>query len=151
MSDESPAQNSLKKPAEEKKTKEGDSHAGDPSPIEPEVLSKLPPEVRRAVEFSLQSFSAPIFHPIVKKITEGHIDKVLDSTEKDSQREYRDRMAGRWFGLLYALIGAGLFVFVTIYLAGQDKELYRDILTKVIIFFGGGGLGYGVKAFLDRE
>lgn len=122
------------------------------SPIEPEVLDKLPPELKRAVEsFSLQAFTGPVFHPILKKITESHIDKVLDQTEKDSEREFKDRKSGRLFGLIYALIGAALFVFITIYLAGQDKELYRDLLTKVIIFFGGGGLGYGIKAYLDRE
>jgi len=148
MSDEKLPQ-SLDKP-EEEKDKERDDPKPD-SPLEPEVLSKLPPDVRRAVEFSLQAFSGPVFHPIVKKITEGHIDKVLESAENDSKRDFKDRMAGRWFGLIYAVIGALLFIFLTIYVAGQDKELYRDLLTKVIIFFGGGGLGYGVKAFLDRE
>jgi hypothetical protein len=132
---------------EKKKDSDGDDDA---SVIEPEVLEKLPPEVRRVLEFGMGMFSTPVFHPVTKKINEGHIDKLLDSSEKDSQREYKDRMWGRCFGILYALIGVGLFVFVTMYLS-DDKELYRDLLTKVIIFFGGGGLGYGVKAFLDRE
>lgn len=122
------------------------------SPIDAEVLEKLPPEVRKVVEsFSLQAFTAPIFNPILKKITEGHIDKVLDQTEKDSEREFKDRLRDRVFAFLYALIAASLFIFVTIYLAGQDKELYRDLLTKIIIFFGGAGTGYGIKAFRDRN
>jgi hypothetical protein len=99
----------------------------------------------------LQSFSAPVFHPIAKKINEAHIDKLLDQTEKDSEREFNDRKSTRRFNFLYAVLAAILFVFVTIYLAGQDKELYRDILTKLIIFFGGAGAGYGVKAFRDRD
>jgi len=122
------------------------------SPIDAEVLEKLPPEVRKVFEsFSLQAFAGPVYNPILKKITEGHIDKVLDQTEKDSEREFTDRLRSRIFALLYALIAAALFVFVTIYLAGQDKELYRDLLTKIIIFFGGAGAGYGIKAFRDRD
>jgi hypothetical protein len=122
------------------------------APIDPEVLEKLPPDIRRAVEsFSLQAFSGPVFNPILKKINESHIDKVLDQTEKDSDREFQDRQRGRAFGLMYGLIAAALFVFVTIYLAGLDKELYRDLLTKIIIFFGGSGVGYGVKAWRDRD
>lgn len=53
------------------------------SAIEPEVLEKLPPDLRKAVEsFSLQAFSAPVFNPILKKINEQHIDKVLDQAGK---------------------------------------------------------------------
>ncbi|HSS20898.1 MAG TPA: hypothetical protein VLL54_12560 [Pyrinomonadaceae bacterium] len=138
-----------KKPDEgETKNKNGEK----PSPLEPEVLEKLPPEVRKVVEsFSLQAFSAgPMTNPVLGKVTEGHIDKVLDQGEKDSDREFQDRRSTRKYNLLYALIAAALFVFVTIYLAGQDKELYRDLLTKIIIFFGGTGAGYGIKAFRDR-
>jgi hypothetical protein len=128
----------------------GEKESG--GPLDPEVLDKLPPEVRKAVEsFSLQAFSAPVFNPILNKITESHVDKVLDQTEKESEREFKDRQQGRTFALLYGLIAAALFVFVTIYLAGLDKELYRDLLTKIIIFFGGSGIGYGIKAFRDRD
>jgi hypothetical protein len=121
-------------------------------PIDPEVLEKLPPEVRRYVEsFSLQAITAPVFNPIFNKITESHLDKVLDQAEKADERDFNDRQRGRAFALLYGLIAAALFVFVTIYLAGLDKELYRDLLTKIIIFFGGSGIGYGVKAWRDRD
>jgi|SRR5882672_2064578 len=146
MSDENPSPGSIEKPQDKK-----DQDSEQPSPLEPEVLKNLPPDVRKAVEFSLQAFSTPIFHPITKKINEGHIDKLLDQSEKDSEREFKDRFRSRIFALLYGLMAAALFVFVTIYLAGEDKELYRDILTKIIIFFGGAGAGYGFKAYRDRE
>jgi hypothetical protein len=136
-------------PSEEKEKETNNEKA---SPIEPEVLEKLPPDLRKAVEsFSLQAFSGPIFNPILKKITERHIDKVLDQTEKDSQRSFEDSQSTKKYNLIYALVAAILFIFVTVYLAGQDKELYRDILTKLIIFFGGAGAGYGIKAFRDRD
>jgi hypothetical protein len=128
-----------------------DAKSAGTGPIDPEVLDKLPADVRRAMDFSLQAFSGPVFNPILKKVTEQHIDKALDQTEKASDREFKDRQRGRTFALLYSLIAAGLFVFVTIYLAGLDKELYRDLLTKIIIFFGGSGVGYGVKVWRDRD
>lgn len=60
------------------------------SPIEPEVLDQLPPDLRKKVveSFSLQAFAGPVFHPVLKKINEGHIDKVLEQSDKDSQREF---------------------------------------------------------------
>ena len=66
MNDELPPNQSLDK-AEKEKEKDQDSDNEHSSPLEPEVLKKLPPEVRKLVEFSLQSFSAPVFHPITKK------------------------------------------------------------------------------------
>jgi hypothetical protein len=58
-----------KKEAEENKDERPDH------PIEPEILEKLPPEVRKAVEsISMISGSVPVFNPIYKKINEGHID-----------------------------------------------------------------------------
>ena len=119
-----------------------------------EVIEKIPDELKKvfdSVSLQAAAFSGPVFNPILKKITEDHIHKVLDQTEEDSKREFNDRKSARRFNLLYAVLAAILFVFVTVYLAGQDKELYRDILTKIIIFFGGAGAGYGFKAYRDRE
>src|SRR6185369_15883474 len=112
MSDDNLPQSSLEKPAtEEEKGKEGDSQSG--SPLQPEVLGKLPPEVRKAVEFSLQAFSGPVYHPVVQKITEAHIDKVLDQTEKDSERDFKERISSRRYGFAAFLIICVLFVFIT--------------------------------------
>jgi hypothetical protein len=147
MSEEDKKESALpeKKEAEEKKEDQPESA------IEPEVLEKLPPELRKAVEFSMVSGSVPVFNPIYKKINEKHIDKILDQTESDSQREHQDKQSTKRYTLLYVLIVAALFVFTTIYLVGQDKDLYRDILIKLVIYLGGVGSGIGIKAFRDRD
>jgi hypothetical protein len=130
----------------------GEESSSQESPIEPEVLKDLPPEVRKAVEsFSLQAFTGPVFHPVLKKVNEGHIDKVLDQSEKDSDREFQLEQSSKIYNLVYVLIFAALFIFITIYLANLDKELYRDVLKVLVGFIGGFGGGYGYKAFRDRD
>ena len=89
--------------------KEGEDKKDDREdfPIEPEVLDKLPPEVKEAFKsFSLRAFSGsvPVFNPILKKINERHIDKVLDQAEKDSQRDYDEASSVRKYGLIYTII-----------------------------------------------
>lgn len=121
------------------------------SPIEPEILKNLPPDVRKAVEFSLQAFSGPVFHPITKKITEAHIDKLLDQTEKDSEREFRDTQSSRKYGFGAFLVICALFVFITIYLTHIDKDLYRDVFKVLVGLVGGFGGGFAFKGYLDRD
>lgn len=95
-------------------SKQKETYEDKTPPIEPEILKNLPPDVRKAVEFSLQAFSAPIFHPITKKITEGHIDKLLDQTEKDSEREYGAARSSRRYGFAGFIVICILFVFITV-------------------------------------
>jgi len=122
------------------------------SAIEPEVLDKLPPELKKAVEsFSLQAFTGPVFHPILKKVTESHIDKVLDQTEKDSERDFEDAKSSRRYGFAAFVIICALFVFLTWYLTAVDKDLYRDIIKVLLGLVGGFGGGFAFKGYLDRD
>jgi hypothetical protein len=133
----------------DKKDTSKDDDGKDPSVIEPEVLKNLPPDLRRVMEFF--SFSGPVFHPVTKKITEGHIDKILDQSEKDSQRGFQDAQSSRRYGFAVFLVICALFVFLTVFLASVDKELYRDAI-KILVGFGGGfGSGLAFKAYIDRN
>lgn len=126
----------------------GKDHTDGKPPAHPEVLEKLPPEVRKVVEsISLQAFSTPVFNPILNKITEKHIDKVLDQNEKDSDREFDDHRSIRRFNLGYVLIFAVLFVFLVVYLVDRNPELLKDMVKYLFVFAG----GYGFKAFMDRR
>jgi hypothetical protein len=134
------------KEAEDKKDDRQDS------PIEPEVLDKLPPEVRKAVEsFSMFSGSVPVFNPIYKKINENHIDKLLDQTEKDSQRDFEDTASSRRYGLLYTIIVLIFLAGMTVFLVRTDKELYKEVLKLLLPFLAGIAGGYGLKAYQDRD
>jgi hypothetical protein len=146
MNDEIPPNQSLEKPEEQK-----DQDPDQPLTLEPEVLKKLPPEVRKLVEFSLQSFSAPVFHPITKKINEAHIDKLLDQSEADSTREFKDRTSSRRYSFAAFVVVCVLFVFLTYYLTTVDKDLYRDVVKVLIGLVGGFGGGFAFKGYLDRD
>lgn len=90
------------------------------------VLEKLPPEIKKVMEvgFSMQRFSGPLPSPFLNKINETHVTKILELAEKDDERAFADTQASRKYILGYVLIFAMLFVFATIFLVGQNTELY---------------------------
>ncbi len=49
-----------------------------------------------------------------------------------------------------AIIVVALFVFLVVFLAGQDPALLIDILSAVAIFGGGFGAGYGLKTWTNK-
>ncbi|HEY0006379.1 MAG TPA: hypothetical protein VGB17_16475 [Pyrinomonadaceae bacterium] len=121
-------------------------------PIEPEVLEKLPPEVKKVVEsFSLFSGSVPVFNPIYKKINESHIDKILDQADKDSQRDYDEGVSTRKYSLVYTVIVLIFLAGMTVFLVNTDRELYKEVLKLILPFLAGMAGGYGLKAYQDRD
>jgi len=133
-------------------TKEGDSQEKkeNGSPLEPEILGKLSPEIRRVFE-SFVAYSGPIPNPLFKKITEAHIDKVLDLSEKDSERDYEDAKSTRKYGLVYVIIILIFLGAMTVFLVNADKELYKQVLNALLPFLAGLAGGYGLKAYQDRD
>ncbi|MCP4134378.1 MAG: hypothetical protein GY754_25615 [bacterium] len=71
--------------------------------LEPELLEALPPEIRKEVEFgfSMQRLSGPLPSPLMDKVTEEHITKVLEISEKDDERAYESIQTSRKFNLIY--------------------------------------------------
>jgi hypothetical protein len=121
--------------------------------IEPEVLDKLPPDTKkRLVEMnSFMALSGPLVPPFLKKINEEHISKVLEISDKDSQRAYDDAQATKKYTLAYIVLSFLLFGFIVVYLADRNPALLKDILIVLGIFAGGFGSGFGVKAYQDRN
>jgi hypothetical protein len=122
-------------------------------PIEPEVLEKLPPEARkRLVEMnSFMALSGPMMPPFLKKVNEEHISKVLELSDKESQREFELAQSSKKYNLAYIVLSFLLFGFIIVYLADRNPVLLKDILTVLGIFAGGFGSGFGVKAYQDRH
>jgi|SRR5215213_4902347 len=122
-------------------------------PIEPEVLEKLPPDARkRLVEMnSFMALSGPMIPPFLKKVNEEHISKVLDISDKDSQRIYDDAQSTKKYILAYVVLSFILFGFLVVYLADKNPTLLKEILTVLGIFAGGFGAGYGVKTYKERD
>jgi hypothetical protein len=117
-----------------------------------DVLEKLPPDAKRVVEIgmSMQRFG-PMPNPLADKLTEGHIDKILDHSSKSDERAFEDAKASRKYALIYVTIFVTLFMSLTVFLVLADKALYEETLKLFIAFIGGFGGGYGVKSYMDRH
>lgn len=121
--------------------------------IDPEIFEELPPEIREVVRtgISMQRISGPMPNPLFSKINEKHIDKILDLADKEDTNSYNDAQSNKKYSLFYFLAFIGLFIFITLYLAKSDKELFIDILKIIIAIVGGFGGGYGYKSYLDSK
>ena len=119
-----------------------------------ELFKNLPPEVRENMKLMLSSTNHSFGlmpNPLTEKLTEKHIDKILDISAKDDERTFVDTQRSRWFTLSYVTIFVALFVFLTIFLVGADKELYKEAVKLLAVFLGGFGGGFGVKTYMDRD
>jgi hypothetical protein len=110
-------------------------------------IEKIPEPVKSLFS-SFFAARQPVFPPFMEKITEQHIDKVLDYSEKQDQREFLEvqserRLAFAKFVIIVVLF-IFLFVFLTLYLVDRDKELYKDILKVGLGALGGIAAGYGL-------
>jgi hypothetical protein len=106
----------------------------------------------RITEFlSIGRISGSALSPFESKINEKHIDKILDIKEKYDDKIFNDTQQSRKFLLVYILIGVALFVFLTLFLVSNDKELFKDIIKLFIAFVGGIGAGYGIKSYKDNK
>ncbi|OUL26704.1 hypothetical protein [Nostoc sp. 106C] len=119
----------------------------------PEELESLPPEIKREIKtfLSMSRLSTSSSSPILDKINQQHITKILESVDKDSERAFIDAQQARKYNLISIFIFLAVFVFLTVFLVNKDVAVYQDILRILIIFGGGFGSGLGFKIYLDRK
>ena len=119
--------------------------------IEPEVLDKLPgPARKRIIEMMSISMAGPMHPPFLRKINEEHISKLIECSEKDSQRDFEDTKSSRRYALVYLILSFILFGFIVVYLADRNPDLLKEVLKISVIFAGGFGAGYGVKSYQGK-
>jgi len=120
-------------------------------PLDDEALKKVPPEILKIIEHRMLLLKyGPAPNPVAEKITENHITKILDNTAEENKRRARDKTQSRIFKFAAAVLAAGLFVFLTVFLK-PDRDLYVEIIQLPAIFAGGFGAGYGVKAYRGKS
>ncbi len=120
--------------------------------IEPEILKNLPPEARKVIQIGMSSHRfGPMQNPLTQKLTSQHIDKILEISEKDDERAFKDAGESRKYTLIYIILFSALFIFLTVFLVGSDVELYKEIVKLFAIFLGGLGSGFGIKGYMDRN
>lgn len=118
-----------------------------------EIIDNLPPEIKKVVEmgFSMQRFSGPMPNPFVSKLTEKHIDKILDLGIKEEDNSFVNVKLERRYNLVYFFGAVALFVFLTVFLVDNNKDLFLEILKISVVLLGGFGGGYGYKAYFDKK
>jgi hypothetical protein len=122
--------------------------------LEPELLESVPPEIRREVnQFTaiIGGFANAGQSPLVKKINEQHIDKLIQLSENESQREFQSAQADKKYNLLYVLIFCLVFTFLVVFLSDKNPELLKDLLKVLAGFIGGFGSAYGLKALKEKK
>lgn len=129
-----------------------DLESGDLEGISSE-LENLPPEVKRFMQatLSMQRISTPLVSPILEKVNENHISKILEIAEKEDERLFADTQSARKYTLINTILILGFFGFLTVFLVNKDIAAYQEILKIIIIFGGGLGSGFGLKGYLDRK
>ena len=131
-----------------------------PEPRDPEVVADSkeqhagkpdsPPRVLREIVAGFAR-SGPAYHPIFEKFQPEHVSQVLTQSHQAEREERQFRREGRWFRLLYVLIGVAVFVFLTWFLLPAHTALYLEILKGLGIFGAGAAGGYGLRAHQERR
>jgi hypothetical protein len=129
-----------------------DLESGDLEAISSE-LENLPPDVKRFMQatLSMQRISKPLVSPILEKVNENHISKILEIAEKEDERLFADTQSARKYTLINTILILVFFGFLTVFLVNKDIAVYQEILKIIIIFGGGLGSGFGLKGYLDRK
>ena len=118
-----------------------------------ESLESLPPEEKKVVQTSMLAMRrfGPVPNPLADKINAGHIDKILEIADKNSDLARRDKSESRRYFFGYAAVGVAVFVFLTTYLAGTHTEIYMELIETILVFLGGLGSGVWIKTRMDRK
>lgn len=117
-----------------------------PGPVEA-ILKTLPEEEQgkfRSVVSTMLQFSGPAPNPLIDKITSEHLTKIIDGSEKQSERVAVDRRESR--GHTRFLVVAGMVTFLIasgIFLWGGQPQLLTTLVQFGIVFAGGLGAGAG--------
>lgn len=101
--------------------------------------------------FAAVSRTGPSYHPIFDKFESEHVSQFLSQSHQQEKDERQFERSNRWFRLFYALMGLGVFVFITLLLLPDHSILYVDILKGLGIFAAGAAGGYGFKAYRDAS
>ena len=118
-----------------------------------EILENLPPEAKQAIEMmiSMQSISGRTPNPLISKINEEHITKILDQSAKEEENLYKDAQLSKIYALVYTLLIICLIIFLVVFLSGNNKPLLTAIMDKALYALAGFGGGYGLKAYQDSK
>jgi hypothetical protein len=122
-------------------------------PVVARLLEKAPPQVRREVVsfFSMMMSRGPmpdlVASKLADKITEDHLNKLIDSSDRDRELGFKNTQFARLFQFGIAIIGLSFSGFLVVQLKSENPELLKDLIIAVAGFLGGlgTGLGFGLR------
>lgn len=115
-----------------------------------QFLDQFPQPVSKTIQMAMMG-EFPMPDPIIEKINENHITKIIDNARNDIDHKHKIAASNRWFFIMYLLIVIGFFIFLVIYLLPSNKDILIDIIKCLVAFFGGLGGGYGLKSYFDKR
>lgn len=94
--------------------------------------------------------SSPVHAPVFEEVTSEHIDKIIDYSENQDERQYEYATSDRWFNFAYFLtpiiFGIVFIVFLVVYLP-SDSPLITRLLDIGLGFVGGIGIAFAYSNF----
>ena len=114
------------------------------------VLADSPESVKQVVASVVRmgmSISGTMPNPLAEKLTPEHLDKMIEYTETESQREDKQLTAHRKFGFLYYLIGIAVVTTVLLVLIFRSET---DLVLQILSVIGAFGGGFGVGRLTGR-
>lgn len=106
-----------------------------------EVIERMPPELRETMGVMMK-ISGPMPNPLMKKITTEHITKIIDSGDKESERDYQREKEERSYNLIIFIITVLTILALTGFLVFmKEKDLLMNLIVALLGFAGGFGVG----------
>ncbi len=120
-------------------------------PIPREFLENIPPEQRSRITrlfSSINQFVAPVFNPVLQRITAEHITQLINNAEAQSQRQSESEKSGRRYQFAYFAITLVALLSLLVFFTLQERF---DVLTAVITGIAGLGAGFGLGRATGRR
>jgi len=104
--------------------------------------------VERVFEMVASFQSGPTANPLFSKMESKHVDQILELAVRDSEREHEFRLkrSTHTLWMLGAILVAVLLL-CWLLLGYGDTESLENVLTAVLAFASGAGLGYGTGRY----
>jgi hypothetical protein len=115
------------------------------------AIDKIPEPIRQGFLAMTRTISRGMpYHPLFDKFTPEHTSQFLENIRKDDENEYKLRSSNRWFHVTYVFLALAFLLFLIVFLLPKDKDLLTKILELLVVFAGGVGAGYGIKAWQNK-
>jgi hypothetical protein len=127
--------------------KKSDSKRSNNNPTEVQkVIENLPENEKEKLLAATKTNSTFIPNELIaEKLTEEHLDRIIDSIEKEDLRLFKDAQLSKFCILGFVILASGTFIFLTIFLTLKNPPLYLDIIKILLGFLGGLGVGFLIK------